>query len=304
MFIVNHRRIFFVISLLLVLGSLGAIWRLGLNFGTDFTGGAIAEVNYGTLDGATATQVPSVEVVRQAVNALDFGDAVVQAAGPGAYLLRLPTLDEAEHQTLLATLDELTPPGGTFTETRFSSVGPALGAELARKGIIAIVIVVFLILIYIAFVFRQVSRPVSSWIYGLVVIIMMFHDVLIPTGIFALLGHYYGVSIDALFLTAFLTILGLSVNDKIVALDRIRENLRRHGGESFPAVVGRSLRETLTRSVNTSVTIIITLLAVYFLGSETTRWFALAMALGMLVATYSSIFVAAPLLVSWAGRRR
>ena len=294
MFVVKYRAIFFLFSGLLVVGSIFALFKFGLNLGTDFTGGSILEVEY-------AGGRPEAALVREKVNALNLGDVSVQESGDLAYLLRSRDLTPEEHQVLLATLQTAASVGTQITEKRFSSVGPALGAELARKGMIAMMIVIVLILIYIAFVFRQTK---SSWAYGLVAVITMLHDVLIPLGVFAILGAYYGVEFDALLLTAFLTILGLSVNDKIVALDRIRENLRRQTNETFAETVGRSLSETMTRSVNTSVTVILVLLSVYFFGGATTKYFSLALTLGMIVATYCSVFIAAPLLVVWEKARR
>ncbi len=299
MFIVNHRRWFFALSILLALGSVFVLFKFGLNLGPDFTGGTIMEVEY------AKQSRPTLEVTRQAVAAISLGNVSVQAAGDNSYLLRLRDVSESEHQALKAKLAGLVGSDNeTMQERRFSSVGPALGQELARKGLIAMIIVVVLILIYIAFVFRRVSRPVSSWVYGLVAILMMAHDVIIPTGLFALLGTYYGVEVDALFLTAFLTILGLSVNDKIVTLDRVRENLRRRISPDFHETVGRSLSETLTRSFSTSLTVILVLLAIFLFGGDSTKYFALVMALGMIIATYSSIFVAPSLLVAWQGNKR
>lgn len=304
MFIVKYRGWFFIFSGVLILGSVFALFRFGLNLSADFTGGSVLEVSYRSARPETEINPrPGIEQMRQEVAALNLGLASVQETGEGGYLLRLRPLAEEEHQQLLAALRKLAPAGSSLEEKRFNSVGPVLGQELVWKGIVSITVVVLLILFYIALVFRKVSSAsggVSSWVYGLVTIITMIHDVLIPTGVFALLGFYYGVDIDALFLTAFLTILGLSVNDKIVALDRIRENLlRRRAAENFTATVGRSLDETLTRSINTSLTVILVLLAIFFFGGASTKYFALAMAAGMIIATYSSIFIAAPLLVVW-----
>lgn len=296
MFFVKYRRWFFALSALLLLGSVFCLVFLGLNFGPDFTGGAVLEITY-------LPDKPALPLVRDAVAKLNLGTIAVQEIGAQGYVFRSRALAETERQTLLNRLRQLTPAKSEMTEKRFNSVGPTLGRELARKGIIAIVIVILLILFYIALVFHKVSRPVSSWVYGLVAVLTMFHDTLIPVGIFSLLGKFWGVEIDALSLTALLTILGLSVNDKIVALDRIRENVRGRGANDFPATVGRSLDETLARSINTSLTILLVLIAIVIFGGDSTRYFALAMALGMLVATYSSIFIAAPLLVTWQKRR-
>ncbi|MEK7584956.1 MAG: protein translocase subunit SecF [Patescibacteria group bacterium] len=288
MFIINHRRIFFLISGLLVLGSYVALGYYGLTLGTDFTGGTIVEVDYSA---PTNSVRPALAELKTNLDKLDLGQIAVQEAGDRGFLLRLRTITEEEHQLLKQAL------GGV--EKRYSSIGPAVGDELAQKGLIAIAVVVILIVLYIAFVFRHVSRPVSSWKYGLIAILALIHDISIPTGVMALLGHFYGVEADALFLTALLTILGLSVNDTIVVFDRIREHLRHRGGERFEEVVGQSLNETISRSINTSLTVILALLAVYFFGGTTTKYFALVMAIGMFFGTYSSIFIASPLLVSW-----
>lgn len=289
MFIINHRRIFFLISGLLVLASVIALATYGLKLGTDFTGGTIMEVEYSALQ-------PDIDHIKSKVETLNLGQISIQLIGENAVLLRLRTITEGEHELLKITL------GGK--EKRYSSIGPAIGDELAKKGIIAIAIVVALIILYIAFVFRKVSggashSNVSSWKYGLIAILALIHDIAIPTGVMTALGYYYGVEVDALFLTALLTILGLSVNDTIVVFDRIRENLKQRTGEKFEETVGRSLNETIVRSINTSLTVVLALLAIYFFGGATTRYFALIMAIGMLVGTYSSIFIASPLLVSW-----
>lgn len=290
MFIINHRRIFFLISGLLVLASAIAYGTYGLKLGTDFTGGTIIETEY------VGVPRPEPNQLQTKIETLNLGQFSLQSIGEQSILLRLRTVTESEHELLKTAL------GGK--EKRYSSIGPAIGDELAKKGIVAIMIVVILIILYIAFVFRKVSSGVSrggvnSWKYGLIAILALIHDISIPIGVMTLLGYYYGVEVDALFLTALLTILGLSVNDTIVVFDRIRENLKQHSGERFEEVVGRSLNETIVRSINTSLTVALALLVVYFFGGETTKYFALIMAIGMIVGTYSSIFIASPLLVTW-----
>lgn len=288
MFIVKYRRAFYVISLALVVASYVAIGTYGLNLGTDFRGGSILEAEY-------ASTTPAMAAIRSSLEPLKLGNVSLQPTGERGVLLRFRPMEEGEHQQVLAALGKT----GQFEETRFSSVGPVLGRELARKGAIALVLVVGLIILYIALAFRSVSRPVSSWKYGLIAIIALIHDVSIPAGIFAWLGATRGVEVDALFLTALLTILGLSVNDTIVVFDRIRENLRRKTSSRFAEVVGKSLSETFVRSINTSLTVILALAALLFFGSESTRYFSLALMIGMVVGTYSSIFLASPLLVTW-----
>lgn len=292
MFVIKHRWAFLTVSLVLVIASYLAIGVYSLNLGMDFRGGSILEVQY------ASSTVPNIPAARTALEPLNLGNISLQPIGTGGLMLRSNPLTEEQHQQILSALK----PTGSFTETQFSTVGPTLGQELARKGIVAIVLVILLIIIYIAIAFRSVSRPVSSWKYGLIAIIALIHDVSIPTGVFALLGHFQGVEIDALFLTALLTILALSVSDTIVVFDRIRENLRRSKANlPFEEVVGKSLSETFVRSFNTSFTVILALAALLIFGSESTRYFSLALMIGMVVGTYSSIFVASPLLVMWSG---
>ncbi|OGN25672.1 MAG: protein-export membrane protein SecF, partial [Candidatus Yanofskybacteria bacterium RIFCSPLOWO2_01_FULL_44_22] len=183
---------------------------------------------------------------------------------------------------------------------RFDSIGPTIGRELKRNAAIALVVAIIAIVLYIAWAFRHVSEPVSSWKYGVAAVIALIHDVTIPTAVFALLGKFSGVPIDALFITALLTIMGFSVHDTIVVFDRTRENLRKlKGREEFSVTVNRSVNETFTRSINTSVTILLALVAIVVFGGESVRYFALALIIGIVFGTYSSIFIASPLLVLW-----
>ncbi len=186
-----------------------------------------------------------------------------------------------------------------FTELRFDSIGPTIGKELQHKAFYAIIIVLLAIIAYIAYAFRKVSQPVESWKFGLSAIIALAHDILIITGIYAILGHFLNFQADALFVTALLTILGFSVHDSIVTFDRVRENLYRHQDETFETVVNRSVNETIVRSLNTSITTLFVLLAIYLFGGQTIKNFVLALMMGVVIGTYSSIFVANPLLVVW-----
>jgi len=289
MFVIKYRKIFFGISLVAAALSLGAIGFLGLNLGIDFTGGSIVELNYGA-------DRPEIAELRQALEESDFSEATIQPAGEESIIFRLGALDEGQKE---AFIDIVSIGNQEVREDRFSAIGPTLSSELSFRGVIAVILVVLLIVFFIAFVFRGVSRPVSSWVYGGIAIVALLHDVIIPAGIFAVLGHLYGIEIDTLFLTAVLTILGLSVNDTIVVFDRIRENLQKKVSKDFSETVGISLQQTFARSINTSLTVIIVLLALYFLGGTTTREFALVLLIGAFVGTYSSIFLASPLLVAW-----
>lgn len=287
--IVSHRKIFYAISGMLALASIIALAVFGLRFGIDFTGGAILEAEF-------LEARPEVELLRSRVDATGFSGMQLTPIGDRGVLVRGRHISEEMRKGLMSSLAG----EAELLEKRFDSVGPTIGNELKRRSIVAVLIVLVLIVVYIAWAFRKVSRPVSSWKYGVVAVAALTHDVLIPSGLFALLGKTNGVEIDALFVTALLTILGFSVHDTIVVFDRIRENLasdlRR---EAFGETVARSLSETITRSVNTSVTVLLALSSVFFFGGATVKFFSLALIVGVFFGTYSSIFIAGPLLVSW-----
>jgi len=290
--IIRYQKYFFILPALLILAAAGAIGMWGLNIGIDLAGGSLLEVSY-------PEGRPEAAAVREAASALGLGEVRVQATGETSYILRQRDLTNEEHTALLEALQGL----GAVQEEQFTSIGPSLGAELMQKAWIAIALIVVSIILFIAFVFRHVSKPVSSWKYGVVAIITLAHDILLPVGLFAYLGYAVGAEVDSLFIVALLTILGISINDTIVVFDRIRENLRvneeARRSEEFDSVVGRSISQTITRSINTSVTVIIVLAALYFLGPEATKNFALTLVVGMIAGTYSSIFLASPLLVVW-----
>jgi preprotein translocase subunit SecF len=224
---------------------------------------------------------------------------VMQAIGTDGYIIRTKALTEPERQQLISVVSE----GGTrkIDERRFNSIGPTIGAELQNKAGWAIISVILAIILYIAFAFRHVSQPISSWIYGLVAVVALVHDVMIPAGVYIALGHYMlGVQIDILFVTAILTILGFSVHDTIVVFDRTRENLKLRTWKEFDVTVGNSVAQTYVRSINTSLTVLLVILCLYFFGGETTKNFALTLAIGITTGTFSSIFLASPLLVAIA----
>ncbi len=290
--ITKYSKYFFIVPAALSILAIVAIMMWGLKPGIDLAGGSLLEVKY-------PAGRPSAEMVHTAVDKLGLGEVRVQPTGDTGYILRQRDLTDAERQTLLQPLRNM----GEMEEVQFTSVGPSLGAELVQKAWIAIALVVASIIAFIAFAFRGVSKPVQSWKYGIVAIITLLHDILLPLGLFAALGHFAGAEVDALFIVALLTILGISINDTIVVFDRIRENLRlneeHHKREAYDNVVGRSIMQTLARSLNTSLTVIIVLVALYILGPVSTKVFALTLIVGMVAGTYSSIFLASPLLVVW-----
>ncbi|MBU3901456.1 protein translocase subunit SecF [Patescibacteria group bacterium] len=291
--VVGKRKYFYTFSILLIGAGIGSVIFWGLHFGIDFTGGSLIEVEF-------SQNRPEVKVVKDNLAGLNLGDAAVQPTGEQGLMIRLKDLDEAAHQRVWQSLKSL----GSLEEKKFDSVGPVVGEELKSRAYLAIIAVLFLIVIYIAFAFRKVSRPVASWKYGLAAIIALFHDIFIPTGIFSILGHYLGVEIDLLFVTGLLTILGFSVHDTIVVFDRIRENLRKGIGQNFEDTVNISINQTMTRSINTSLTVFLTLLAIFIFGGESVKYFSLLLMIGIFFGTYSSIFVASSLLVSWEAWRQ
>jgi len=292
MFVITHRKIFYSISVLIVVFSIAAISFWGIKFGIDFVGGSILEVNY------TEEKTEKVSVLEK-LDSLNFDQEFsVRETGAAGYIIRSTTISDAEKNEIISVLGAQ----ASVEEIRFNTVGPTLGKELVSKGVAAFIVIVLSIIIFVAYTFRHVSKPVSSWKYGFVAIIAFIHDVLVPVGLFAFLGRFYGVEVDTLFIVAILVVLGYSINDTIVVFDRIRDNLKRvpekKRKERFESVVGKSLRQVFARSINTSITTLIALLAIFIWGGEATKWFSLALVAGVLAGTYSSIFFASPMLVS------
>lgn len=288
--IVNHRKIFYIISGILAALSIVAMIVFGLNLGIDFKGGSLLEINY-----ASSTP-PAISSVNEAVGAVLEVPPSVRPIGENGYVIRMRSVSELERQSVIEALNGV---GSTFIEERFDSIGPLLGKESARKSLISIVLVLVMIILFIAFAFRKVSEPVSSWKYGVITIIALAHDVLIPTGIFAVLGHLNPtIEIDTLFVTALLVILGFSVHDTIVVLDRVRENLKVEKHKPFDEIVGISVNQTIVRSINTSLTVVFALVVLFLVGGGSIHNFVLALLIGVIAGTYSSIFLASPLLVT------
>lgn len=291
MFIIKHKKIFIGISIVLVVLSFASLLIFGLEPGIDFKGGALSEVVYEDVR-------PSQEELSGPLETLNFGSVLLQPTGDKGYIVKTRDLNDAEHTLLLQALsqDDKTP----LKETSFNSIGPSVGRELTRKAVIAIILISLVIICFIAFAFRGVSKQVSSWKYGVIAIVTLLHDVIISVGVFTLLAHFYGAELDTLFVVAILTILGLSVSDTIVIFDRIRENLRAlsSGAEvDFKEIVGKSLEQSYARSISTALTVILVLISLIFFGPVSTKYFALMLATGMFFGTYSSIFLASPLLV-------
>ncbi len=284
MFIIKHKKIFVLISVFLVIFSITAISLSGLKLGIDFKGGSSTEIIF-------SNGLPDKQVLQKSISNIGLGEALIVQTGDNGYSIKTRALTESEHESLLALF------GADATEKSFSSIGPSVGAELARKSIILFVLVSFGIVFFIAFSFRKVSKPVSSWKYGFIAITTLIHDIIIPVGIFSVISYFYGHEVDTLFVVAILTILGLSVSDTIVVFDRIRENIRSGGYKTFEETVGNSIKQVYIRSIATSSTVIIVLLALVFFGPKSTKIFALMLTAGMFFGTYSSLFLASPLLI-------
>jgi len=314
MFFIVYKKVFLVIAALVMVGSASIIGVFGLNLGIDFTGGSLTEVSY--------QMAPDKTELENLINTQDLGGISVREsvdeAGRDAFLIRTRDLSESERVELESAVTSL---GNEGEISRFTSIGPVIGQELRDKALYAVLGVVFIIVIYVAFAFRGIGTPVSSWTYGAITIFVLVHDVLVPTALMSMLGYVAGVEVDVLFVMALLAVLGYSVNDTIVVFDRVRENLMANRTEKrtkreeagvmyedveytltkpYEQIVGTAVRETLARSINTSLTTLIALLALYFLGGAVTQTFALILMTGVLAGTYSSICIASPLVVTYA----
>ena len=290
MFIINHRGFFFWLTGLILAAAIGAILFFGLPLGMDFTGGSLMHVSY-------QDSRPALADIEKQVSAVHGGAVSVRTVGTQEISIRARTMTPEEHEAIFAAISSNAP----ATELAYTSVGPALGSQFTNKALWAIFAVVLVIVFYIAFAFRKVSRPVPSWGYGLTVVAMLAIDLIVPSGFYAAYAHFTGAEVDSLFIVALLALLGYCVNDVIVIFDRIREHLNKNEKEgireSFEDTIGKSINETMTRSVNTAVTVALALLALIFLGAEATRNFALVMLVGVVAGTFSSITRSAPLLI-------
>jgi len=283
---IKYRKFYYFLSTLLVLGSILALLFFGLKLGIDFTGGSILEVDF-------QTERPSNQEIQDKLTDLDLGSIIVQPAGERSVILRMKDIDEETHQAVLQRLGEV-------KELRFESIGPVIGQELRQKTKIFTILALLGIITYLTFAFRRISQPLSSWQFGIITVsLAFFHDLLIALGVFAILGKFYQVQITIPIIVGLLTVLGYSVNNTIVVFDRVRENLLKQRGENFEEIANKSLNQTLVRSINTSLTALFVLVAIFVLGGETLRYFSLSLILGVSFGTYSSLLLASPLLVTW-----
>jgi preprotein translocase subunit SecF len=288
--IVGHKKIWFTLSTILVGIALISIAVFHFQESAEFKGGTLWEFT------VPAQSLSSADVQNEFVNNLHIVDAQTNYdATNQSFLVRFGIVDETAHQADLAALKTAWP---SFQELSFQSISPSVGASLLNSAIIAIILVLIGISLYIAFAFRKASRPISSWSYGWITLLTLFHDVSIPAGMLAILGHFNNVQIDSNSLVALLTVMGFSVHDTIVVFDRIRENIINHRGKTpFATIVNDSVNQTIARSINTSFTLILVLLALFFMGPADLRYFVLVLLVGVITGIYSSIFIASPALV-------
>lgn len=288
--IIQNRKYWLAFSAVIFTMGIVALSIWGLRLGADFTGGSLLEVRI-----ADAPSLASVQSVATGVRK----DITVQELSD-TFMLKSPTLTEGEHQQLVDALKKQFPKS---EEIRFDSIGPVIGQEIKSKSIMAVALVTLMVLCYIAWSFRKIAGPVSPWVYGAIVVFTFVHDVMIPLGIIAVYTHYANIEITSAFIAAILTILGYSINDTIVVFDRVRENVRKLKG-NFEEVVEASVHQSVSRSINTSVTTLLALTSIYLFGGESLHVFALTLILGIIFGTYSSIFVASPMLVVWYNWKR
>ena len=287
--IIGKKNLYFALSLIVVAPGLIALVLFGLNLSIDFTGGSRLTINF-----KDKVEKQEIDKIKQIFNQEN---------------IRVYTIEQSKNQVLVRTspigqkqnikfTNELTKNFKDAKETEFETIGPTIGKETTINAVKAVLLASALIIIYITWSFRKVPKPASSFRFGISAIIALIHDVLVVVGIFAILGHFFGVEVDSLFVTALLTVIGFSVHDTIVVFDRIRENLRRSQG-SFSQIVNDSILQTLDRSLNTSLTVLLVLFALLLFGGESIRWFVVALLIGIASGTYSSIFNASPILVVW-----
>ena len=283
---IKYRRLYYIFSGAMILSSIFALAFFGLKFGIDFTGGSISEVEF--LEGR-----PSSQEIQNKLADLNLGQISIQPTGEKGAILIMRDLDETTHQEILKKI-------GNVQEHRFESIGPVVGKELRQKTWTFASLALLGIIFYIAFAFRKISWPLPAWQYGLITAsVALFHDLVIPLGIFAVLGKIQQVQITIPIVVGLLTVLGYSVHDTIIVFDRIRENLLKGREKNFEDTVNASLNQTLLRSLSTSLTVLFVLFALFIFGGESLRYFSLGLILGVSFGTYSSIFIASPLLVSW-----
>ncbi|MEK7618287.1 MAG: protein translocase subunit SecF [Patescibacteria group bacterium] len=281
----KYYKLWFIMSGAILIFGVGSLSLFGLNLGIDFTGGSLMELKF---------KAPfEHENVRKVLDQKKLEGYSLQSSENFGLIIKTKPLEKAEYDSIIT---ELKSQAGDLEEGQFESIGPVIGGELKLKAIYQLIFVSVGILVYIGYAFRKVAKPVSPVKFGIAAIIALFHDLLFLLGVFSLLGRFKGVEIDSMFVTAVLTVLGFSVHDTIVVFDRIRENLKIFGGQSIEFIINHSIAQTIVRSLNTSLTVLFVLLALLLFGGATIKYFILALFIGIIVGTYSSIFIASPVL--------
>lgn len=289
--ITSLRRLWFSISAALVLSSLAIVGLFGLNLGLDFTGGARWDVQF-----EAPTTVAKLDTFFASRPELSQ-EVTIQASTDNTYLITIEDLPDADIQTISTSL---TSEIGAYEQTSYRKVDATIGQSFKQKTLYAIATALIGIILFVAFAFRKIPASINPWRFGGVAIAALLHDIIIVLGVFVLLGALYDVELDLPFITALLATLGFSVNDTIVVLDRVRENIRlQKASENFEDTVEKSVQQTLHRSVNTSISTLLPLVALFIFGAESISFFVLALIIGIVIGTYSSIFLAAPMLVEW-----
>ena len=287
--LMKYYKAWFLVSALISVVAIAALLVYGLKPGIDFRGGTLTQVGF-------ANTLPDSAQVGETLKSAGFEGVQVQVLGERSMVIRTSPQENEEHLRLIQVLSEKYE---GMIEEQFTSIGPVIGRELKGQAAVQLILVSLGIIFYIAYAFRKVTRPVSSWRFGVAAIVALVHDLLIVIGVFAILGHYRGVEVDSLFVTALLTVLGFSVHDTIVVFDRIRENLRIRAGANLFEIINNSINQTLIRSLNTSLTVVFVLAALFLFGGESIHYFVLALLIGIVAGTYSSIFIASPILYVW-----
>ena len=293
----KYSKIFFSLAILTMGLSLYAIFAFGLNLGIDFEGGSLISITY-------TGERPSIEEIKDSLSSVDNLGILIQPLGENEISLKIREKDISSN--VFSEIINLLP--GEFDQSGISieTISPTVGQELKDKTFIVVVAALLAMLAYIALAFRNVPKPITPFQYGISSTLTLFHDIIIPLGFLAFVGHYYGVQVNIPVITALLTIVGYSINNNIVIFDRIRENLKRDSKSSYGEIVNKSLNETIVRCINTSITVLIALAALYyfFANEESLKYFTLIMGLGVIIGLYSAIFLASPSLVAWNNYRR
>ncbi len=280
-------KVYYIFSLILVVGALFSIFSYGFKFGIDFSGGSILELEF--------ENRPDNPKIQEKLNDLNLGEIIIQPVADKGVMIKMKEINETTHQQIISKLGEISP----AIEVTFENIGPVVGKELREKTMILIIVSLVALLIYISISFRNVSGLISGWQYGIVSLIALTFDVLITIGLLCFLGKFFDVQFNIPIITALLTILGYTINDKVIVFDRIRENIFKRRIDNFKEIVDKSLNETLIRSLSTGTCTLLVLVFIFLFGGDTLKYFSLTLIAGIIVGTYSSLFLASPFLVSW-----